>query len=65
MPMKEILTVDRINSLIRIPKFWIEENLPPGDKVQVIREFDQDKIIISPLREQTNVPKNRRKNNNT
>jgi len=64
MPMKEILTIDRINSLIRIPLKWINENYPPSDKVKILREIDTDRIIITPIGEQTNEPSRTSKSNN-
>lgn len=56
--MKEVLTIDRINSLIRIPKRWIDEHIPPSDKVQILREMDGERIIITPIQPQTKGSRN-------
>ena len=65
MPIKEILNLNRKSTMVRIPQSWIRENFPPGEgHVQVFRDIDGDKIIISPLkREQTNVSTNRKNTN--
>lgn len=51
--MKEILTINRDNSLIRIPKRWLNDNLPPGDYAKVLREIDGDRIIITAIQGET------------
>lgn len=46
--MKEVLKLQIDNALVRIPKRWIEDNIPsPDDFVQVMREIDADRIIIT------------------
>ena len=45
--MKEILTLNRVNGLMRIPKRWLDKNLPPGETAQILREIDGDRILIT------------------
>ena len=45
--MKEILTLNKVNGLMRIPKRWLDKYSPSGESVKIRREIDGDRILIT------------------
>lgn len=56
MPMQEVINLSLKWNMVRIPLAWIRDNYGPADKIQILRELDGNKIIITAIAEgeQTN-----------